>query len=201
VALTAQYLINHYQLSRILIIDFDVHHGNGTQEAFLDTEKVLFLSIHQNNIFPFSGLASETGTEKGKGYNINIPVPSHFSDEEYVYLLGKLLQSVAEQYLPEIILVSAGYDGHEEDTISSTMLTTKGFYTLTTQLKQCAQDLCDGRLLFILEGGYNPVSLGKSIIATLDSMVHAACSRVGVLPSPRAGAILKDHPLNAFWTL
>lgn len=201
VALTARYLINHYQLSRILILDFDVHHGNGTQEAFFDTEKVLFLSIHQNNIFPFSGVANETGTEKGNGYNINIPVPSQFGDEEYVYLTGKLLQSVAEQYLPEIILVSAGYDGHKDDTISSTLLTTNGFFTITSLLKQCAQEICDSRLLYILEGGYNPVSLGDSILATLDSMLQPASSRIGIPPSGRAGAVLGDHPLTAFWTL
>lgn len=201
VAITAQYLLDHYQLNRILIVDFDIHHGNGTQEAFYDTNKVLFVSIHQNNIFPNSGAATDIGADQGAGYNINIPVHSHFGDEEFIFLLGRLLQGIAEQYVPEMILVSAGYDGHENDPISSTLLTTHGFHIMTTLLKQCARDSCDGRLLFLLEGGYNPVSLEESVLATLDSMLQSQIPRVGILPSERAAALFVNHPLNAFWTL
>ncbi|WP_319548399.1 histone deacetylase [Desulfogranum marinum] len=201
IAITAQYLQDHFQLDRILVIDFDVHHGNGTQEAFYDSDKVLFISIHQNNIFPFSGDIAEIGNAEGLGYNINIPVHSHFGDQEYTFLLGKLLQSVAEQYLPEIILVSAGYDGHREDSISSTFLSTHSFHTITTLLRQCARDICDDRLLFILEGGYNPVSLEKSVLATIDSLLQPHGSRVGILHSERADALFTNHPLHAFWTL
>lgn len=201
IAITAQYLQDHFQLNRILVIDFDIHHGNGTQEAFYDSDKVLFISIHQNNIFPFSGDAAEIGNAEGLGYNINIPVHSQFGDQEYTFLLGKLLQSVAEQYMPEIILVSAGYDGHREDSISSTLLSTRSFYTMTTLLKQCARDICGNRLLFILEGGYNPVSLEKSVLATIDSLLQPNGSRVGILHSERADALFKNHPLHSFWTL
>ena len=201
VAITARYLIDHFGLSRILIIDYDAHHGNGTQEAFYDTDKVLFVSLHQKDIFPFTGKAEEMGSGKGLGYNINIPVHSHFGDREYTYLLGRLLQSVAEQYMPEIILISAGYDGHEEDTISTTLLTTQWFHTATTMLKQTARDICSNRLLLVLEGGYNPASLEKSVLATIDSLLQQDVARVGVLYSERADALIKDHPLNDFWTL
>ena len=108
VSITAEYLRKQYGLNRILIIDFDAHHGNGTQEAFYDTDEVMVMSLHQRDIFPFSGDASELGAEKGLGYTINVPVYSQFGDAEYTFLLGRLLQVVAEQYLPQIILVSAG---------------------------------------------------------------------------------------------
>ena len=201
IAITAKYLQDHYQLNRILIIDFDIHHGNGTQEAFYDSDKVLFISVHQENLFPFSGNIAEIGREAGLGYNINIPVHSHFGDEEYTFLLGKLLQSVAEQYMPEIILISAGFDGHNDDSISSTLLSTHWFHTITTMLKQAARDICNDRLLYILEGGYNPVSLEESVLATIDSLLQPNGSRVGVLHSERAYSLLKNHPLNQFWTL
>lgn len=201
VAITAKYLIDYFGLSRILIIDYDIHHGNGTQETFYDTDKVLFISVHQKDIFPFSGKPKEMGSGRGMGYNINIPVHSHFGDLEYTYLLGRLLQNVAEQYMPEIILISAGYDGHEEETISTTLLTTQWFHTAATMLKQTARDLCNDRLLLVLEGGYNPASLEKSVLATIDSLLQPDVARVGVLYSERADALIKNHPMNQFWTL
>lgn len=201
IAITAKYLQDIYHLNRILIIDFDVHHGNGTQEVFYDSDQVLFVSIHQKNLFPFSGTAEEIGSDKGRGYNINIPVHSQFGDTEYTYLLGKTLQGLAEQFMPQIILVSAGYDGHIEESISATTLSTQWYHTATTMLKQAAKEICDDRLLFILEGGYNPVSLEKSVLTTIDSMLEPEKKRVGVLPSSRAAQLLVNHPLHNFWTL
>ena len=201
IAITAKYLQDHFQMDRILIVDFDIHHGNGTQEAFYDTNKVLFISIHQKNIFPFSGGEDEIGSGEGRGYNINIPVHSHFGDEEYTFLLGKLLHNITEQYMPQIILISAGYDGHAEESISSALLSTQWFHTITTMIKQVARDICNDRLLYILEGGYNPVSLEKSVLATIDSLLKPNGPRVGVMYSERADVLLKDHPLNQFWTL
>jgi len=200
-AITAKYLKNRYQLQRILIIDFDIHHGNGTQEVFYDTDGVMFVSLHQKNLFPFSGEPDEIGNDHGRGYNINIPVHSLFGDEEYTYLLGKLLQNLAEQYMPQIILISAGYDGHVDDSISSTLLSTRWYHTATTMIKQCAREICDDRLLFVLEGGYNPESLEASILVTIDSLLAADAPRVGILRSNRAEALIKNHPLNEFWTM
>lgn len=201
VAITARYLIDRFGIDRILVVDFDVHHGNGTQEAFYDSEKVLFLSIHQNNIFPFSGKADEVGRDAGRGYTINLPVHSQFGDAEYTYLLGKMLNTVAEQYMPQVILVSAGYDGHNDDSISSTLLSTQWFATITTMIKQCASEICNDRLLFVLEGGYNPDSLEESVLATIDSLLTHNSRRVGILHNERADTILQNHPLREFWTL
>ena len=201
VSITAQYLRRKYQLNRILILDFDAHHGNGTQDVFYDTDEVLFISVHQGGIFPFSGQSTELGTGKGKGYTINIPVFPQFGDVEYTFLLGRILQSVVEQYLPQIILVSAGYDAHQDETISGTLLTTEWYGLITRMLKQYARDACGDRLLMILEGGYNPVSLEASVLATFDSLLQPRQDKIGVFFSERADRLLKKHPLRNYWTL
>lgn len=201
IAITAKYLQTRYKLDRILIIDFDIHHGNGTQEVFYDTDKVLFISLHQKGLFPFTGESKEIGEGKGRGFNINIPVFSQFGDMEYIFLLGKLLQDLAEQYMPQIILVSAGYDGHEADSISTTMMTTRCYHTITTMIKQCARDICNDRVLYILEGGYNPESLEQSVLATIDSLLQPDVSRVGIFHSERAETLINHHPLKEFWTI
>ncbi|MDK9707019.1 MAG: histone deacetylase [Desulforhopalus sp.] len=201
VAIVAEYLRRHYQLRRILILDFDAHHGNGTQEVFYDTDEVLVLSLHQRDIFPFTGKAEETGSGKGTGYTINVPVFAQFADVEYTFLLGRILQSVVEQYLPQIILVSAGYDGHRDETISGTNLSTEWFGLVTAMLKQYAREFCDNRLLMVLEGGYNPLSLEASVLATIESLLTNRRDKIGVYYSERANQLLKDHPLQAKWLL
>nr|WP_320010032.1 histone deacetylase [uncultured Desulfobulbus sp.] len=201
VAITAEYLRRVYGMQRILILDFDVHHGNGTQAAFYETDQVLFCSIHQEKLFPFSGQAHEVGTGKGYGYTLNLPVHQQFGDAEYLYLFNRVLGNVIEQYLPQIILVSAGYDGHQDDSISRTLLTTQWFYVVTELLKFFAHEFCDDRLLYILEGGYNPVSLEASVLATIDSLLTPCGKRPGVVFSPRAAKILEQHPVHQFWTL
>lgn len=202
VSITAEYLRQEYHLNRILILDFDAHHGNGTQEVFYDTDEVLVLSVHQHDLFPYTGKSSDVGADKGEGYTINIPVYAQFGDTEYTFLLGRMLQAVVEQYLPQIILVSAGYDGHMDDTISGTNLTTDWFGVATNMLKQYAREVCDGRLLMVLEGGYNAVSLESSVLTTLDSLLRKSNGdKIGVLHSERADNILINHPLRHHWTL
>lgn len=201
VSITAEYLRKQYGLNRILIIDFDAHHGNGTQEAFYDTDEVFVLSLHQRDIFPFSGEETETGFGDGEGYTLNFPVYAQFGDPEYTFLLGRMLQVVVEQYLPQIILVSAGYDAHQDDTISGTTVTTEWFGVATALIKQYAEAACDGRLLMVLEGGYNPVSLEASVLETLDSLLVRRQSKIGVMHSERANNLLVNHPFRNYWTL
>jgi acetoin utilization deacetylase AcuC-like enzyme len=201
IGITARYLERKYQMNRILIIDFDIHHGNGTQEIFYDSDNVLFISLHQKGLFPFSGSSEELGKDKGLGYTINLPVFPQFGDCEYTYLVGRLLQSVVEQYMPQIILVSAGFDGHRDDNISGTLLSSGWYGTVTTMLKQYAREACDGRLLFILEGGYNPMALESSILATLDSFLAPEVPRIGVMYTERADRLLAGHPLRQYWTI
>lgn len=201
IAVTAEYLRNTYGLSRILIVDFDAHHANGTQDIFYDTNEVMVLSVHQQGIFPFSGKVEETGVDKGLGYTINVPVYSQFGDCEYTFLFGRLLNAVCAQYLPQIILVSAGYDGHEDDSISQIRLSTGWFRSIAMMLRFHAKQVCDSRLLFILEGGYNPVCLEASVQSTLDGLLDRKIEPVGVMHARRADRVLADHPLKQFWTL
>lgn len=201
IGITARYLLERYKMQRILILDFDAHHGNGTQEMFYESENVMVISLHQKGIFPFTGKVEELGSGNGEGYTLNIPVHSQFGDLEYTYLIGRLLQGVVEQFMPQIILVSAGYDGHKDDSMSGTLLTTAWFGTVTTMLKQFARETCDNRLMYILEGGYNPISLESSVIATLDSMRKHDNGRIGVLEAKRAVDLLATHPLQKHWTI
>ena len=200
VAVTAAYLRRVHGLTRILICDFDVHHGNGTQEIFYDSDQVLVVSLHQKNIFPFSGKIEELGRGAGIGYNINVPVYSQFGDLEYTYLLGQLVNAVVEQFMPQIILVSAGYDGHADDPISKTLLSTEWFGRATHMFKQFARDVCENRLLFILEGGYNATALEAGVLASLDSLLDPSIPRIGIPAAERAQRILADHPARAFWS-
>ncbi len=201
IGITARYLLERYKLKRILILDFDIHHGNGTQEMFYESEKVMVISLHQNGLFPFTGKVEELGSGSGEGYTLNIPVHSQFGDQEYTYLIGRLLQGVVEQFMPQIILVSAGYDGHKDDSMSGTLLTTEWFGTVTSMLKQFARETCDNRLMYILEGGYNPISLESSVIATLDSMRKHENGKIGILKAKRAVDLLSYHPLQKYWTV
>jgi acetoin utilization deacetylase AcuC-like enzyme len=199
-AITATWLRQHYDFTRILIFDFDVHHGNGTQEIFYERGDVLVVSFHQNDLFPFSGKAIELGEGKGRGFTLNVPVFPQYGDGEYTYLAGTVLRAVVEQYLPQIIIVSAGFDGHRDDPISKTELTSSWFGTITFFLRELAEEVCDGRLLMLLEGGYNPVSLEDAVLAVLDSLTADAVHRVGILHSPRAARLIADHPAKSFWT-
>lgn len=201
IAITAEYLRHIYGLSRILIVDFDAHHANGTQDVFYDTNEVMVLSVHQQGIFPFSGSAEETGVEKGLGYTINVPVYAQFGDSEYTFIFGQLLNAVCAQYLPQIILVSAGYDGHADDSISQICLSTRWFRNITMMLRFHAKQVCDSRLLLILEGGYNPDCLEASVLTTLDGLLDTKIEPVGVMHAKRADRILTGHPLKQFWTL
>lgn len=116
-----------YGLRRILVFDFDVHHGNDSQEAFYGSDEVLVFSIHQKDLFAFTGSRSELGDGKGFGYTVNVPVFPQYGDVEYTYLIGQLLQALIEQYMPKFILISAGFDGHVDEPISKTRLTTGWF--------------------------------------------------------------------------
>ncbi len=186
IAITAKYLEDKYKLDRILIIDFDVHHANGTQEIFYLSDKVLVISIHQEDIFPFSGKVEDFGKKNGYGYNINIPVNSQYGDLEYKYIFGKVIQNIAEQYLPQIILVSAGFDAHEDDSISKTCVTTKGFSDIAEILKYFAKMFCNDKLLYVLEGGYNHDSLKDSVMTTIDSLIEGDVEKPGFGFSSRA---------------
>jgi acetoin utilization deacetylase AcuC-like enzyme len=154
-------------LSRVLIVDWDVHHGNGTQDAFYDTDQVLFVSLHQYPFYPGTGAVNETGRGKGEGYTINLPLSAGQRDETYLRLLDERILPAARQFRPELILVSAGFDAHAHDPLGGMRLTEQGFAAIAQRLVDLAADHCDGRLVALLEGGYDPVALARSVAAVL----------------------------------
>jgi acetoin utilization deacetylase AcuC-like enzyme len=154
-------------LTRVLVVDWDVHHGNGTQDAFYATDQVLFFSVHQYPFYPGTGAADETGIGKGEGYTINVPLPAGQRDETYLRLFDERLLPAARRYRPELILISAGYDAHAHDPLGGMRLTESGFAALAERLSTLAADLADNRLIAVLEGGYDPLALARSVAATL----------------------------------
>ena len=158
VAVGANYLINKYKLKKIAIIDFDVHHGNGTQDIFYDNEKVLYISTHQYPYYPGSG----TNDEKGKYNNIlNIPLPAGTTSEEYLNAYEFVLKKIKE-FKPEFILLSAGFDAHKDDPLAQLQLESKDFYSITKRTLELSKQYCDGKVVSILEGGYDLLALQES---------------------------------------
>lgn len=159
-------------IKRVLIIDFDVHHGNGTQEAFYCEDRVLLIDMHQDNLFPVgSGSMDEMGEGKGTGFTVNIPLPKGCGDDDYLYVFDQLVKPLAMEYGPELILVSAGFDAHESDPLGFMNLTTKGYGLLAKRIKGLARDLCEGKCVFFLEGGYNPFYLAKNVLECVKVLV------------------------------
>ena len=158
VAVGANYLINKYKLKKIAIIDFDVHHGNGTQDIFYDNEKVLYISTHQYPYYPGSG----TNDEKGKHNNIlNIPLPAGTTSEEYLNAYEFVLNKIKE-FKPEFILLSAGFDAHKDDPLAQLQLVSKDFYSITKRTLELSKQYCNGKVVSILEGGYDLQALQES---------------------------------------
>ena len=158
VAVGAQYLLDKYKLNKVAIVDFDVHHGNGTQDIFYNNEKVLYISTHQYPYYPGTGGEKE----KGKYNNIfNIPLPAGTTSEEYLNAYEFVLKKVKE-FKPEFILFSAGFDAHKDDPLAQLELTSKDFYDLTKRTLELSKLYCDGKVVSILEGGYDLNALQES---------------------------------------
>ncbi|MCS7198807.1 MAG: histone deacetylase [Caldimicrobium sp.] len=161
VALAAYYAKYYYQKIRILIVDFDLHHGNGTQNSFYEDPEVLFFSSHQYPYYPGTGNFTEIGNGAGRGFNINVPLKAFSGDDDFILFYKHLLKPIALQYKPEIVLVSAGFDCLKGDPLGSLQLSLKGLGTIIKILKEIAEINAQGKLLFTLEGGYNLTNLSE----------------------------------------
>ncbi len=163
VAIAARYAQKR-GLGKVLIVDWDVHHGNGTQEAFYEDSSVLYFSIHQYPHYPGTGRVDEMGAGEGRGYNINVPLPGGANDADYLYVFNEILVPAARKFRPDIILVSAGQDGHRDDPLAGMNLTSAGFGQMTGVVRSLAEELCGGKLVLSLEGGYDYGALSDSIV-------------------------------------
>jgi acetoin utilization deacetylase AcuC-like enzyme len=163
VAIGARYLTNVLGAKRVLIVDWDLHHGNGTQHSFEKDNDVLYFSIHQFPHYPGSGRHYEVGTGPGEGFTVNVPLSYGHGDETFIQIFTRLLQPIALQFKPGIILVSAGFDTHYLDPLGGLAVTESGFAILTRILKSIANTCCDGKLALTLEGGYHLGALKRSV--------------------------------------
>jgi acetoin utilization deacetylase AcuC-like enzyme len=165
VAIAAKYIQKNYKLGKVLIVDWDVHHGNGTQAIFYDDPTVFYFSIHQSPFYPGTGGAEEKGLGKGLGFTHNVPLEAGSGDAEYQKAFLEQLKPVAAAFKPDFVLVSAGFDAAKGDLLGQMKVTPEGFAELTRVVKGIADQYCQGRLVTILEGGYNLESLAASVEA------------------------------------
>ncbi|KZV41491.1 histone deacetylase-like [Dorcoceras hygrometricum] len=192
VAIAARYAQRAHGLKRVFIIDFDVHHGNGTNDAFYDDPDIFFLSTHQDGSYPGTGKITQTGCGDGEGSTLNLPLPGGSGDTTMRTVFNEVIGPCAQRFKPDIILVSAGYDAHVLDPLASLQFTTGTYYMLASSIKQLAKDLCRGRCVFFLEGGYNLSSLSHSVADSFRAFLGEP-SRASEFDNP---AFLYEEPLK-----
>ena len=169
-AIGAQYLRERFGLKRILLMDWDLHHGNGSQHSFCDDPGVLYASTHQYPYYPGTGAAEEVGQGAGAGYTLNLPIPVGWGDAQFQQLFETIIDPICRQFDPEFVLISAGFDAHVRDPLGGLHLTEKGFGALARVLLRLAGDHANGRCAALLEGGYDLIGLEKSALQVLEEM-------------------------------
>jgi acetoin utilization deacetylase AcuC-like enzyme len=198
VAVAARYALDHCGLERVMIIDYDVHHGNGTQEMFYDDPRVLYFSVHQAPFYPGTGLPEERGEGEGEGTTINIPLPAGTGFETYEPIFRQIMAPAADRFRPQLILVSAGFDAHWKDMESGTSLvapsmylSTAGFARLNQIILEVANAQCDGRVVMVLEGGYNAEASAGCVATCINLLLgdDAAVDSFGPAPD-------RDYRIN-----
>jgi len=170
VAIAASYALKTHKLAKALIIDWDLHHGNGTQHSFYDRADVLFFSTHQYPYYPGTGNFNEVGRGAGKGFTINVPLSPGPGDAEYMLIFEEILEPIAREYRPDIIFVSAGFDIYYQDPLGGMQVTPEGFANLAKIILELARDAGNGKVVFVLEGGYHLDGLRDAVREVLKTM-------------------------------
>lgn len=170
IAILARYLQHHHGLEKILIVDWDVHHGNGTQHTFEEDPSVLYVSLHQYPYYPGSGALSETGAGRGKGATLNCPMPAGAVDAEYETAFTHQVLPAINQFRPDIVLISAGFDAHNNDPLAQICLTTPMYQWMTTRLMEVAEEFAAGRVISLLEGGYDLDALSRCVATHVQTL-------------------------------
>jgi len=210
VSIAAEYLLRKRKLKRILILDVDAHHGNGTQETFYDTDKVLYISLHEDPCgFPGTGFIDEIGEGEGLGHTVNIPLPFGTSDQIYLQAMEELVAPIIRQYEPQFMLVSAGFDGHYTDPVGSLALSALCYRKVYDMIVNLASEICEKRLVTVLEGGYNVKWIGELAaiaLAKMSSMPFTIRDKVPTLDinvKVQGEKIVKEakKAQKAFWKL
>jgi len=187
VAVAAAHILEHHGLERVLIVDPDVHHGNGTQQIFCRDPRVLFVSLHQFPFYPGTGSVEETGEGDGMGRTLNVPLPGGCTDGDYLDAFERVVLPVAREFDPGFVLMSAGYDAHGRDPLGGMRLTDAGFDAMTAALCALADDHCGGRMAAVLEGGYSVEALKDGVEVTVRRMHSGGVPDSGAFESTPAG--------------
>jgi acetoin utilization deacetylase AcuC-like enzyme len=204
VAVAAAYALRRHGLERVLVVDWDVHHGNGTMHAYYDRPDVLYFSIHQYPHYPGTGTVQEIGRGRGAGYTVNVPLPGGQGDADYLAVLRQVLLPVAGEYAPELVLVSAGFDVHRDDPLADMRVSSEGFAELTAVLRGLAAEHCPGRLVFALEGGYHLKALSEGVASVLAKLLEekpeagAEAARAAEAATTRVIAAVRSA-LRPYW--
>lgn len=171
IAIAARYLQQEHGVGKVAIVDWDVHHGNGTQDIFYEDESVFFFSIHQSPLYPGTGSRYEQGSGKARGTTLNMPMPRDTGDGEYIRVFEDVLIPALQDYSPEFILISAGFDAHHLDPLANIYITAEGFATLTDLVLGVAEEIASGNVVSALEGGYSLEGLSESVVAHVERLV------------------------------
>ena len=172
IAITTRYLQREHGVGKVAIVDWDVHHGNGTQDIFYEDESVFFFSIHQSPLYPGTGSQYEKGSGKARGTTLNVPIPAGSDDDDYILVFKDILIPALEDFSPEFILISAGFDAHYLDLLSNTELTADGFAALTDLVLDTADEMASGNVVSALEGGYSLEGLSESVVAHVERLTR-----------------------------
>lgn len=204
VAVAAAHAIDALGLERVLIVDPDVHHGNGTQEIFLRRRDVLFVSTHRYPLYPGTGWFDEVGEEEGEGYTVNLPMPPLLGDKDFVFLYEDLVAPLVAAFRPELILVSAGFDTWHQDPLGMMQVTKRGYDALFRLFRGWADAHCPGRIVVVLEGGYDVKGVVAGVRAGLEALAAPARGEdplAGLEPGPSANAIVANarQVLSPYW--
>ncbi|MEH3053721.1 MAG: histone deacetylase [Patulibacter minatonensis] len=185
VAIAARHAVHAHGLDRVMIVDWDVHHGNGTQQVLESDPSVLFASIHQSPLYPGTGSAGELGLGEGTGFTVNLPVPSGSGDAVFVSLVAHVLAPLMRAFEPQLVLISAGYDAHADDPLATCRVSDAGYGAMAALLRAAAEEV-RAPIGLVLEGGYDVAALSRSFIQTLDALGSAE-----PWPTPQ----IAEHPL------
>ncbi|MBI2252361.1 MAG: histone deacetylase [Armatimonadetes bacterium] len=193
-AIAASFAQEKLGLNKIFIIDWDIHHGNGTQEIFYDNPNVFYFSIHQSPFYPGTGKIQEQGNDRAFKTNLNLPLPGGLEDDDYLYILKEIFIPRAKEFNPELIIVSAGFDAHSADPIGGMRITDDGFSKMAALIQNLANETqAQGKMLAVLEGGYNLDQLPRTVLAILETWLTEKSFNLDNLnPSPYIEKIAKE---------
>ena len=203
VAIGCEWLLRRRGLKRVMVVDWDLHHGNGTQDIFYDSPEVLYTSTHQFPHYPGTGSLLEVGAGEGLGYTVNAPMPAEFGDPDYLRIFDELIMPIGRAFKPEFIMVSAGFDCHWRDPLGEMQVTEGGFAQMMRRIKRLAAECCGGKIVAALEGGYNLEAIAASGRAVIDEMGREPDEQFEMLHSDRVVPIVERarKGVGQYWNL